>query len=91
MEPLRPLVGVGALIFRDRRILLGKRKNAHGEGEYASPGGHLEHMESFEACLKREAREEVGIEIDNVRFLCVSNLKAHAPKHYVGVSLLADW
>ncbi len=90
-EPLRPLVGVGALIFKDGKVLLGKRKNAHGAGEYASPGGHLEHMESFEDCIKREVQEEVGIEIENVRFLCVSNLKVHAPKHYIGISLLADW
>lgn len=31
-----------------------RRKGAHGGGEYALPGGHLEHGESFEQCSKRE-------------------------------------
>lgn len=84
-------VGVGVAIFKDGKILLGKRQGSHGAGEYAGPGGHLEYMESFEDCAKRETREETGIEITNVRFLCLSNLKEYAPKHYVDIGLIADW
>jgi len=29
----RPKVGVGVLIIKDGRVLMGKRKNAHGEGD----------------------------------------------------------
>ena len=87
----RPKVGIGVLIFKDGKILLGKRKSSHGEGEYAATGGHLEYMESFEDCAKRETREEAGIEIENVRFLCLSNVTRYAPKHYVDVGLVADW
>lgn len=52
----RPLVGVGVLIFQQgsQRCLVGRRKGAHGGGEYALPGGHLEHGESFEECARRE-------------------------------------
>jgi len=84
-------VGVGLLIMKEDRILLGKRKNAHGEGYWAGPGGHLEHLESFADCAKRETMEEAGIEIDGVRFLCVTNFQDHAPKHYVDIGLVADW
>lgn len=84
-------VGVGVLILKQGKILLGKRKNAHGDGEYAPPGGHFEYMESFEACVKREVREETGMEIENVKLLCVSNLKRYAPKHYVNLGFTADW
>lgn len=90
-EALQPKVGIGVMILKDGKILLGKRKNAHGEGEYAFPGGHLEHLESIVACAKRETAEETGIEIANVRFLRLLNLTAYAPKHYVHLTMLADW
>lgn len=87
----RPKVGLGVMIFKDGKILLGKRKNSHGEGEWAFPGGHLEYMESFEDCARREVHEETGMEIQNVRFLRLLNLKAYAPKHYVDIGMMADW
>ncbi|MCE9643566.1 MAG: NUDIX domain-containing protein [Candidatus Andersenbacteria bacterium] len=87
----RPRVGIGLFIIKDGKVLMGKRKGAHGAGEYCGPGGHLEYMESFEECAKRETMEEVGIEIENIRFLCLSNLTKYAPKHYVDIGILADW
>ena len=87
----KPFVGVGVMIMRGGRVLLGKRKGAHGEGEYSFPGGHLEHGESFEECARRETREECGVEIENVRFQLLANVKKYAPKHYVHIGLVADW
>ena len=40
-----PRVGIGVIIRKDNKILLGKRKNAHGEGSWCFPGGHLEFNE----------------------------------------------
>ena len=34
------------------------RRGSHGAGEYSTPGGHLDPLESFEACARRETREE---------------------------------
>ena len=85
------LVGIGILIFKDGKLLMGKRKGDHGIGEYAVPGGDLDYMESFEECARRETREETGLEIKNIRFLNLQNLKAYAPKHYVDIGLIADW
>src|SRR4051812_31673361 len=92
-KELRPKVGIGVLIFKEGKILLGKRKNSNGlgEGEYAGTGGHLEQLETFEDCAKRETLEEAGIEIENVRFLCLVNVREYAPKHYVDIGLVADW
>lgn len=87
----RPKVGIGVMIVKDSKVLLGKRKGSHGEGEYAWPGGHMEYMESFEECAKRETLEETGMQIHNVRFLRLMNLKRYAPKHYVDIGLVADW
>ncbi|HTY39606.1 MAG TPA: NUDIX domain-containing protein [Candidatus Paceibacterota bacterium] len=84
-------VGIGVMILKDGKILLSKRHGSHGEGEYAFPGGHLEYMESFTDCAIRETHEEAGIEIKNIRFLCLGNITKWAPKHYVHIGLLADW
>jgi 8-oxo-dGTP diphosphatase len=86
---MRPMVGVGAIIIKDNKILLCKRKGAHGENEWGTCGGHLEYGESIEGCAKREAREELGIEIDNLKFLCLSNITKY-DKHYVDIEFLAD-
>lgn len=87
----RPKVGVGVMIVRDGKILLGKRKASHGKGEYAFPGGHLEYMESFEDCARREVNEECGIKIKNIQFQFLANVTAYTPKHYVHIGLLAGW
>jgi len=87
----RPKVGIGVMILKDGKVLLGKRKGSHGEGEYSFPGGHLEHMESFADCARREIKEECGIEVRNIRFQLLYNMKTYAPKHYVHINLLADW
>ena len=87
----RPQVGIGVIVLKDGKILLGKRRGSHGEGEYASPGGHLEHLEGFAACAAREVREETGLEIGGVRFLRVMNVFDYAPKHYVDLMFAADW
>lgn len=94
MEPNkenRPKVGIGVMVIKNGKVLLGKRKGSHGQGEYAWPAGHMEYMESFEECAKREVMEEAGIEIGNIKFLRLLNLKTYAPKHYVDIGLMAQW
>ena len=91
MEQHQPKVGVGVMIVKNGSVLLGQRKGSHGEGEYAFPGGHLEYMESFEHCARRETLEECGIVIEHIRFQFLANVNTYAPRHYVHVGLLADW
>jgi len=91
MTSERPRVGIGVLVLKEGRLLLGRRQNAHGAGQYASPGGHLEYLETFEQCAAREVMEETGLTITNVRFLRVLNLLTYAPRHYVDLSFAADW
>lgn len=90
METERPKVGVGVMIWKDNKILLGKRLSARGKGEYWFPGGHLEWQESLESCAVRETEEETGLSITNIRFLVLINEKAHG-KHYVNIGMIADW
>lgn len=84
-------IGVGVMILKEGKVLLSKRKVKLGEGSWAFPGGHLEYMESFEECSRREIAEECGVEVANFRFLYLANLKLFVPKHYIHVTLVADW
>lgn len=86
-----PQVGIGVMVFKNKQVLLTKRKGSHGEGEYAFPGGHLEFNESIEECAKRECREEAGIEIKSIKFLRLLNLKKYPGKHYVDIAMVAEW
>ena len=90
-EEAKTRVGIGIMIFKDDQILLGKRKSSHGAGEYAFPGGHLEYMESFADCARREVLEECGVEIEKIKFQYLANIKHYAPKHYVHIGFIADW
>lgn len=90
MNKQEPKVGVGVMILKGGKVLLAKRKGAHGAGEYAFPGGHLEFGESFEDCAIRETTEESGIRISNVRFQYLANVRKYG-KHYVHIGMIADW
>lgn len=87
----RPKACVGVMVWKDGKVLLGKRKGSHGNGEYSFTGGHLEFGESFEECAKRETKEEAGIEIKNLKFLSVANILRHEGRQDVLVSFTADW
>jgi 8-oxo-dGTP diphosphatase len=87
----RPLVGISVLVVKNGRLLLGRRRGSHGAGEYACPGGHLEHLESFQVCAAREVLEETGLQIETPRFLRVLNATQYAPKHYVDIAFVAEW
>jgi 8-oxo-dGTP diphosphatase len=89
--PLTTRIGIGIMVLKGDKILLGKRKGSHGAGEYSFCGGHLEYMEGFAECAHREVKEECGIKIKNIRFQGVANLICYTPKHYVQLGLLADW
>jgi 8-oxo-dGTP diphosphatase len=84
-------VGIGVMILRNDKILMGRRKGSHGAGEYAFTGGHLEYMESFSECAERETLEESGIKIKNIRFLCLANENTYPPRHGVLIGVIADW
>lgn len=93
----RPLVGVGVFVVmrfgEDFDFLVSKRLSSHGIGLYSLPGGHLEGGESFEECCKREVKEEVGIEIDNIVQLpyVENNLFPKERKHYITLFFCAKY
>ena len=63
---MQPKVGIGILVVQNGKILLGKRKNSHGEGFWAPPGGHLEFGETVVNATCRELKEETNLHAENV-------------------------
>ncbi len=88
-----PRVGVSTLVVKDDKFLIGRRKSkTHGHGTWHTPGGHLEFGESFEDCAKREVLEETGVEIEDIRFLAVTNdVFIREGLHYVTIWMIAKW
>lgn len=84
----KPQVGTAIIIIKDNKILLMKRKGPHGTGTWSPPGGHLDVGESLEACAAREAKEEVGVDVVDIRFRAVTNdVFEEEAKHYVTIWL----
>ena len=90
-EAAGPRVGVGVIVLRDAKVLLGLRQGSHGANTWALPGGHLEFGESVESCAAREVLEETGLIIDQVRPGPFTNdVMTADDKHYVTLFVIAD-
>jgi len=79
----KPGIGVGVLILKGNKILLGKRHEdpekadslLHGEGSWTLPGGKLDFGEKLKDCAYREVLEENGIKIakDKLEIFSISD------------------
>lgn len=89
-EKIKPRVGVGVFVLKEGKVLLGKRKGAHGVGEWAPPGGNLEFGESVEDCAKRELSEETGLHALSVQTGSWCNDVIDGNKHYITFFAVVD-
>ena len=79
-------ISVQLLLENKNKILLMKRKNTgYEDGKYSLPGGHVEANEEIRNALVREAKEELGIDInvENIEFYKVLNRKVSENQEYV--------
>lgn len=88
----RPKVGVAVYILNHKNqvLMLFERRPDSG-GTWAPPGGHLEFDEEFIDCVKREAKEETGLEILGAELWAVNNNLSQPSiqwGHYVNLDFL---
>lgn len=62
--PDRPIVGVGAVIVQDERVIVVRRNTEPLKGEWSIPGGVVELGETLRAAAAREALEETGLKVE---------------------------
>jgi 8-oxo-dGTP diphosphatase len=71
LYPDQPVVGIGAVIVGEGKIVLIKRGNDPSKGKWSIPGGHVELGENLEAAVIRETKEETCLDVDNPRLIDV--------------------
>ena len=72
-EQLKPRIRVAGIIIRNEKLLLLKGR---GYEYFWTPGGKIDGKESNEECLRRELKEEIGVDLVSMKFF----------KEYDGVS-----
>jgi ADP-ribose pyrophosphatase YjhB (NUDIX family) len=63
--PNQPVVGIGAVIIKEGKIVLIKRGNEPSKGKWSIPGGHVELGENLKEAVIRETKEETCLDVDN--------------------------
>lgn len=63
-NPQRPIVGVGAVVFKQAKILLIKRGKPPKESQWSLPGGGQHLGETLKEAVLREVQEETGLTIE---------------------------
>ncbi|AOY59067.1 MULTISPECIES: NUDIX hydrolase [Desulfococcus] len=96
MYPDQPRVGVGAVVFKNDKILLVLRGKPPAEGVWAIPGGRLNLGETLKEAAEREIREETGIDIRAGEPVFTFDVIERDPDggirfHYVIVDLAAEY
>jgi len=89
--------GFGVMLIKEEKVLFGRRhidpekasSELHGEGTWTMPGGKLEFGESFEDGARREVFEETGIQLNEVKVICVNNDK-NEYAHFITIGLFSD-
>ena len=93
----KPGVGVGVMILKDNKVLLGQRHSdpekasseLHGEGTWTMPGGKLDFHEGLKEAAVREVFEETGMKVKDIEIISISN-EIVPDKHFVTIGFLCN-
>ena len=67
--PEKPVIGVGALVFKNDSFLLIKRGKPPLAGTWSLPGGGVKPFENLQHAVIREVKEECGIDIEVINLI----------------------
>jgi 8-oxo-dGTP diphosphatase len=96
LYPRRPMVGVGAVVWRDGAVLLERRGQPPAQGSWSLPGGLVDVGERLEDAVRREVWEECGIDVTIGPLLGVfepiqRDEDGRIRYHYVVIDYLANY
>lgn len=84
---MRPFACDGVLI-ENGRILLINRAKEPDLGKWAIPGGRIEENETAEECLKREFKEETGLDVEPVKLIGIYSDPKRDPRKIIGAAYI---
>lgn len=95
-EKRKPGIGVGVMILKDNKVLLGLRNpdkiksssELQGHGTWTMPGGKVEYMERLLDSAKRELFEETNLICNDLEMFCVNDDMTETA-HYVTIGFIA--
>jgi ADP-ribose pyrophosphatase YjhB (NUDIX family) len=82
-----PIVSVEAVIVMDKSLLLLKRTNQPAQGQWWFPGGRIKKEESLEEALRREIKEETGLELATYKLINVYS-RVFPERHDITIAYL---
>jgi len=93
----RPGAGVGVMVLKDNKVLLGKRhvepekadSELQGAGTWTMPGGKLDFGEDVKEAAKRETFEETSLKLNTLKVISVTN-DIKGTKHFVTIGFLCE-
>ena len=93
----KPRIGVGVMLLKEGKVLLGKRNEdpekadseLHGEGTWTMPGGKVEFGETLIDACKREVLEETGMRVNKLKLISVAD-DIIEDAHFITIGFLSD-
>jgi NADH pyrophosphatase NudC (nudix superfamily) len=77
-------VSVGALVVKEDKLLLVRRKHNPGKGKWTNPGGYIEQTELIEQSVIREVLEETGITTKVKSIVMLGDYPGRVHNIYIG-------